>query len=135
MRPVLLAPLFVGAAMSLVACGDDQDAADQPRVVEDPPRMDLEGEPPYGPGVEAGATYDYVLYTHCGVEWAPIDGVWWRTDPLGVADANPPDGWGNPYDAGSLTVTGDDTATYTSDTGIDIELRRTATAEAPFRCE
>lgn len=96
--------------------------------------MDLDGEPPYGPGVEAGETYNYVLYTHCGVEWAPIDGVWWQTDPLGVAEASPPDGWGNPFDAGSLTVTGDDTATYTSDTGIDVELRRTEITEAPFSC-
>lgn len=93
------------------------------------------GEPPYGPGVEPGETYDYVLYTQCGVEWAPVDGVWWQTDPLGVAIGSPPDGWGNPLDAGTLAVADDDTATYTSDMGIDVEFRRTDITEAPFTCE
>ena len=120
----------------VAACDVDQGDADRPRVVEDPQRMDLDGEPPYGPGVEPGERYDYVLYTHCGVEWAPVDGVWWRTDPLGVAIGSPPDGWGNPLDAGTLTVDDDDdTATYMSDTGIDVEFRRTDITEAPFACE
>lgn len=76
-----------------------------------------------------------MLYTHCGVEWAPVDGVWWQTDPLDDGNANPPAGWGNPFDAGTLTVQADDTATYTSDTGIDVEFRRTDITEAPFTCE
>jgi hypothetical protein len=104
-------------------------------VVEDPPPLELDGGPPYGPGIEVGATYEYVLYTHCGIEWAPIDGGWWRTDPLGRAVASPPDGWGDPHDAGTLTVEAGDTATYTSDSGIDVEFRRTGTIGTPFACD
>ncbi len=134
-RPPLVALVVVAVAALLASCGDESGSADAPRVVENPPPIELDGEPPYGPSIEVGASYDYVLYTHCGIEWAPIDGVWWRTDPLGVAEASPPEGWGNPYDAGTLTVDGDDTATYTSDTGIEVEFRRTDTVETPVACD
>lgn len=135
MRHPLAAVLLATGALLTAGCGDDDASGDRPRVVEDPPRMDQDGDPPYGLGVEVGETYDYVLYTHCGVEWAPIDGVWWQTDPLDDGNANPPSGWGNPHDAGTLTVDGDDTASYTSDTGIEVEFRRTGIIEAPFSCE
>jgi hypothetical protein len=90
-----LLPVFLVVAMAavLAGCGEESGSADSPRVVENPPPIELDGDPPYGPGIERGESYDYVLYTHCGIEWAPIDGVWWRIDPLGVANASPPDGW------------------------------------------
>jgi hypothetical protein len=49
-------------------------------------------------------------------------------------ERKPPDGWGNPHDAGTLSVDTPDTATYTSDTGITVEFRRMETVEAPFAC-
>ncbi len=130
----LVAALLAVGTMLVTGCGDDAASGDRPRVVEDPPRMDLDGDPPYGPGVEAGEAYDYVLYTHCGIEWAPIDGVWWHTDRVDDGNANPPEGWGTPFDAGTLAVEADDRATYTSDTGIEVEFRRTEITEAPFTC-
>jgi len=133
-RRSLVAAVLLGA-FAVAGCGDDQGADGRPRVVDEPPRMDVDGDAPYGPGVEAGDAYDYVLYTHCGVEWAPVDGVWWRTGRLDDGNANPPEGWGNPFDAGKLTVESDDRATYTSDTGIEVEFRRTDITEAPFSCE
>lgn len=135
MRRPLHLPVLLAVATLLVSCGDGSRSADGPGTVESPPPIELDGAPPYGPGIEVGASYDYVLYTHCGIEWAPIDGVWWRTDPLGVGEASPPEGWGNPHDAGTLTVDGGDTATYTSDTGIDVEFRRTDTVETPVACD
>lgn len=135
MKRLLLAVLVAAAASALAACGEDSGATGRPNSVENPPPIELDGDPPYGPGIEEGESYDYVLYTHCGIEWAPIDGVWWRTDPLGVAVGSPPDGWANPHDAGTLAVESDDRATYTSDTGITVEFRRTENVEAPFACE
>ena len=127
--------LVVTVGAVLAGCGEESGSAHRPRVVEDPPRIELDGAPPYGPGIDVGESYDYVLYTHCGIEWAPIDGVWWQTDPLDDGNANPPQGWGNPYDTGQLTVGTTDTARYTSDTGIEVEFRRTDITEAPFACD
>lgn len=91
-------------------------------------------EPPYGPGVQVGETYDYQLYTHCGVEWGRVDGVWWRTQPLGIGTAAPPPGWGDPYDAGQLRLVDGATAVYSGGPGVDIEFERTDLTEAPSLC-
>lgn len=135
MERLLSVVLSVALAAVLAGCGDESGSANTPRVVEDPPKIELDGDRPYGPSVEIGKSYDYVLYTHCGIEWAPIDGVWWQADPLDDGNANPPRGWGNPYDAGRLTLDTTGAATYTSDTGIEVEFRRTEITEAPFACE
>lgn len=120
--------------MALAACGDD-DVADgsRPEVVEGPAQADINNEPPYGQGVGVRESYDYVLYTHCGIEWARIDGVWWRTIPLHDGNANPPSGWGNPYDAGVLLVHDDTTAVYSGGPDVEVEFERTDIVEAP--CE
>lgn len=124
---ILLLLMILSAAV-VSGCGDDDRA-------EGPAQADVDNEPPYGPGVTVGETYDYGLYTHCGIEWARIDGVWWRTPPLDDGNANPPPGWGNPYDAGRLVIDTETTATYTSDAGTAVELERTGRIEAPFACE
>ncbi len=107
--------------MSLAACGG---------VV--PPRTD--NEPPYGAGVDVGETYDYVLNTHCGIEWTRIDGVWWRTTPLDDGSGNPPAGWGNPYDSGQLQVVDETTAIYSGGPDVDVTFERTDLVEPPFVC-
>jgi hypothetical protein len=46
----------------------------------------------------------YRLYTHCGIQWARIDGTFWgATQPLSDGNGNPPSGWGNPIQDGTLT--------------------------------
>ncbi|MBA2387051.1 MAG: hypothetical protein H0V69_08170 [Acidimicrobiia bacterium] len=115
---------------SVAACSEDN-----PRVVEGPAAADVANEAPYGPGVDVGEAYDYVLYVHCGVQWARIDGVWWETSPLDDGNANPPKGWGNPYDAGTMALIDDDTAEYTGGTGVAVRFARTELIEAPFECE
>ena len=117
-----LAVLVLAGAMTLLACGDDDVAAD------------IGNEPPYGPGVDVGETYDYALYTHCGIEWTRIDGVWWRTDPLDDGNGNPPPGWGNPYDSGELHVVDETTAIYSGGPDVDVTFERTDLVEAPFFC-
>lgn len=125
----LVLVLVVCCVVALVACGDDDD------VVEGPAQADIDNEPPYGPGVEVGESYDYVLYTHCGIEWARIDGVWWRTGPLDDGNANPPSGWGNPYDAGELLVVDGTTAVYSGGPDVEVEFERTDIVEVPFTCD
>lgn len=121
--------LVVCCAVAFAACGGDDD------VVEGPAQADIDNEPPYGAGLEVGESYDYVLYTHCGVEWARIDGVWWRTTPLDDGNANPPDGWGNPYDGGDLLVVDDTTAVYSGGPDVEVEFERSDIVETPFACE
>lgn len=106
------------------------------RGAEGPTQADVANEPPYGPGAEVGETYDYVLYTHCGIEWARIDGVWWQAIPLD--DGRPsllPAGWGDPYDAGELEIVTATSATYRGGPDAEVEFERTGRAEAPFTCQ
>ncbi len=102
--------------------------------VDGPNQDDIEN-PPYGVGVEVGETYDYVLYVHCGVRWARIDGTWWEAAPLDDGNSNPPDGWGNPYDAGSLTVVDETTAEYTGGPDVTVRFVRTDATQPPFVCD
>ena len=88
---------------------------------------------PTGASAEAGEAYD--LYTHCGIEWAKIHGVMWRTRPaLSDGSGNPPAGWGNPSQAGTVSFVGDDTAVFTSSAGT-VTFHRTARTEPPFLCD
>ena len=46
----------------------------------------------------------YDLYTHCGIREANVDNRWYVADtPLSDGSGNPPAGWGNPYQAGTIT--------------------------------
>lgn len=92
----------------------------------------------HGAGSRAPApleTYEYTLYTHCGIEWTRIDGVWWQASaPLNDGNANPPSGWGNPYDKGEMEVVDAATAIYRGGPS-DVEFERTGVVDAPFACD
>jgi hypothetical protein len=76
----------------------------------------------------------YRLYTHCGVEWARIDGVFWRAvQPLSDGSGNPPPGWGNPFQEGRLTLTNPTTAEFSSPAG-SVTFKRTGRTRAPVIC-
>lgn len=76
----------------------------------------------------------YRLYTHCGIEWAKIHGTFWRAvKPLSDGHGNPPAGWGNPYQTGTLTFTSPTTAVFRSPPG-SVSLDRTARTRPPFGC-
>lgn len=123
----LAAPLLA-AILVLGGCGSDD-------TVAGPPPADTANEPPYGPGAVVNEVYEYVLYTHCGIEWARIDGVWWQTDLIDDGNRNPPDGWGNPHDAGELVIIDRDTAEYRGGPGTTVRFTRTEARDAPFACE
>ena len=125
-RPVVV--LVASVALMLAACGGDH-------MGMGPAPADIDNKPPYGQGGEVGKTYDYALYTHGGIEWARIDGVWWHTEPIDDGNANPPSGWGNPYNAGELVVLDDFTAVYSSGGDINVEFNRTNNVKGPFICQ
>ena len=127
----MLRSISVAALLcSVIACSEDNH-----RVAKGPAAADAANEAPYGPGVDVDEAYDYVLYVHCGVQWARIDGVWWETRPLSDGNANPPKGWGNPYDAGTMALVDDDTAEYVGGTGVAVRFARTERIKAPFECD
>lgn len=76
----------------------------------------------------------YQLYTHCGIEWARIKGTFWRAQrPLSDGNGNPPAGWGNPFQHGTLTFMNAKTARFASAAGTVI-FDRTDRARPPFIC-
>jgi hypothetical protein len=76
----------------------------------------------------------YQLYTHCGIEWAKINGTFWKAEhPLSDGNANPPAGWGNPFENGTLTRTNVTTARFNSTAGTVI-FHRTERVQPPSLC-
>ncbi|MFW6174832.1 MAG: hypothetical protein ACOC5K_03560, partial [Chloroflexota bacterium] len=66
----------------------------------------------------------YTLYTHCGVRRAHFDGRDWIADPvLDDGDRNPPPGWGNPHDTGTMTLLSEDSARFVNSRGESAEFR------------
>jgi hypothetical protein len=76
----------------------------------------------------------YRLYTHCGIEWTRIRGTYWRAaHPLSDGQGNPPPGWGNPYQRGTLTFTGPVTAVFSAPPGR-VVFRHTNRTQPPVIC-
>lgn len=82
----------------------------------------------------AHAGRPYKLYTHCGISWAKIDGMFWRaTHPLSDGNGNPPAGWGNPFQNGRLVFVGRSKARFESPAGT-VAFRRTSRRHRPTLC-
>jgi hypothetical protein len=85
-----------------------------------------------------GVSYQFRLYTHCGLDWPlamDFDGSFW--DPIGVAsdgNDNPPPGYGNPIDHGVITLISPTLTQYRSSTGSVIQWRRHAGAQISPGC-
>jgi hypothetical protein len=78
-------------------------------------------------------TERYRLLTHCGIAWTSIAGTFWRAvHPLSDGHGNPPPGWGNPFQDGTLTLTGA-TARFSSHAGT-VTFQRTNRTRPPFLC-
>jgi hypothetical protein len=140
-RTLYSAPLIPDSALDGQTVGSEEPASS---VVDSTPPaapvvtvlgVDPADPPPSGPGVVIGATYDYELYVHCGVEWARIDGGWWQTALLDDGNRNPPAGWGNPSDQGKLTIIDAATAQYIGQAGVAVTFIRTPAVGSPFSCD
>jgi hypothetical protein len=75
-----------------------------------------------------GQAYDFALYTHCGINDAPVDfdGSFWDAvyTPASVVEvANPPPGMGNPGQSGTMTLLDTDHARFTF-TGGAVDFTR-----------
>ena len=79
------------AAVALSGCGQQGSAAVTPT-----------------PG-ETSITIAFDLYTHCGINGLSVNGKYFQHvgGALDDGSGNPPRGWGNPYQRGTLTVSGD----------------------------
>ena len=71
----------------------------------------------------------FELYTHCGLDRSLIefDGYFWKAQgpgPLSDGAGNPPPGFDDPFDRGSITRTGNDAAVFVSSSGVRLELAR-----------
>jgi hypothetical protein len=81
------------------------------------------GAPPLAGGttpsrVQTGHTISYRLFTHCGVHSAEVNGnTFFAQPPLDDGNGNPPPGWGNPFDNGSLTLVDQHTAVFRDSAG------------------
>src|SRR5262245_58711639 len=56
----------------------------------------------------------FSVYTHCGVENVRINGEWWHAKPpiYNEERSGPPAGWGDPYQAGTLTIESSERAIF-----------------------
>jgi hypothetical protein len=65
----------------------------------------------------------YSLYTHCGISEARIGGTCYVADsPLNDGNGNPPAGWGNPYQAGTMTSPSPSVAIFRDDLGHVVQF-------------
>ena len=107
--------MLVGLAMLAAGCGTKAPSA-----------------APRKPSPPAGMAYQ--LYTHCGIDWTRIDGTFWRArHSLSNGHGNPPRGWGNPVQVGTLNMLSRTTAKFTSIAG-NVAFERTARTRPPFVC-
>jgi hypothetical protein len=113
-------PIVVVVAVSLAAC--DSGAAAPAGKPADPSRP---------AAVTVGSARPYQLYTHCGIDEARIGGRYFEAvHPLSDGQGNPPAGWGNPSQQGTMTLLSPTKAVFRDDAGHQVlfRLRRGATS-------
>jgi len=73
----------------------------------------------------AGArSMPYDLYTHCGIDEARVNDRFYEAiKPLSDGNFNPPPGWGNPYQHGTMTLTSPSEAVFTDSAGHRVVFR------------
>jgi hypothetical protein len=97
------------AAIVLAACGSGPAAQ-----VTTPAR----------PSAEAGPPQPYQLYTHCGIDEARIGNRYFEAvHPLSDGQGNPPPGWGNPHQQGTMTLLSPAEAVFRDRAGHQVQFR------------
>jgi hypothetical protein len=72
-----------------------------------------------GGQAQIGVRYSHRLFTHCGIQYTNFDGRKWVADPIVklFGGPDPPYGWKNPYDTGTIELVAKDRALFLSDSG------------------
>lgn len=86
--------------------------------------------------LSVGQSVDFSIHTHCGVEGAHINGQAWKAvEPLYSSSEKlgPPDGWGNPFQNGTLTLESPQRAVFVAP-GKKVVLVPSTGSETPFPC-
>ncbi|MFD4175539.1 hypothetical protein [Streptomyces anulatus] len=69
-------------------------------------------------------TIPFVLHTHCGINEARIGSTYFEAEtPLTDGSGNPPEGWGNPAQHGTMTFKSETEAVFTDDAGHEVKFR------------
>jgi hypothetical protein len=88
--------------------------------------------------ITQGVRYQFRLYTHCGlnVPTGPdFDGSFWTTaGPGDDGSGNPPAGFGNPFDNGTMTLISANVAEYRASSGAIVRFTRQASTKTGGLC-
>ncbi|MGW1881693.1 hypothetical protein [Streptomyces sp. NPDC001970] len=77
-----------------------------------------------GPPAGSGRTMPFDLYTHCGIDEARIGSTYFEAEnPLSDGSGNPPEGWDNPTQHGTMTLVSGTEAVFTDDAGHEVTFR------------
>ncbi|MCX4825549.1 hypothetical protein OG883_38010 [Streptomyces sp. NBC_01142] len=97
---------LVLAAGVLTGCAKDDEGAEAVRATP------------------SGRTMPFDLSTHCGIDEARVGSTYFEAEtPLSDGSGNPPDGWDNPTQSGTMTVKSDTEAVFTDDAGHEVKFR------------
>jgi hypothetical protein len=79
----------------------------------------------------SGRTIPFDLYTHCGIDEARIGSAYFEAEtPLSDGSGNPPEGWDNPTQRGTMTLKSETEAVFTDDAGHEVKFRARPGASA-----
>ena len=113
--------ILAGTAMVLTACGGG--TATQ-TATETATRAAPSAAPSRTAAAATGSARPYLLYTHCGIDEARIGNRYYQAvHPLSDGQDNPPAGWGNPYQRGTMTLLSPDEALFRDDAGHQVLFR------------
>lgn len=107
------------AALVLGACGGAEHAKDSGLVF-------TPGEPiPVNQSeVRVGVSYQFTLLTHCGITETWFAGRGWKAvPPLSDGQGNPPPGWDNPTQTGTMMLESADRAVFRDTAGHTVVFR------------
>ncbi|MFE0646569.1 hypothetical protein ACFW2Y_33950 [Streptomyces sp. NPDC058877] len=73
--------------------------------------------------VPSERTIPFELYTHCGIDEARIGSTYFEAEtPLSDGSGNPPEGWDNPTQLGTMTLKSETEAVFTDDAGHEVKF-------------
>ena len=85
-----------------------------------------------------GVRYQFRLYTHCGLNdptGPDFDGSFWTSvGPGDDGSGNPPAGFGNPFDNGTIRLISENVAEYRGSSGITVRFNRQASTKTAGLC-